>query len=116
MKTDPKKTGTKPAAAKKPTAAKKAVIKKPSDKKANTLFILVFFVLAYILYGNTIMNKWAVDDEFVTHNETVKKGLKAVPEIFSTFYVSKSGNLGSQNTDYRPIVKLTFALEYQLWG
>ena len=116
MKTDQKKTGAKSPAVKKPIPPKKAVVKKPTNKKANTYIVLFFFLVACILYGNTILNKWAVDDEFVTHNAMVRQGLKAIPENFSTSYVSKTGNIGSQNSDYRPIVKLTFALEYQFGG
>lgn len=115
MSAVPKKPVAKTVATRK-TPVRKKVVTKPSDRKANTLFIIIFFFAAFILYGNTILNKWALDDEFVTHNATVKKGLKAIPEIFSTFYVSTSGNIGAQSTDYRPIVKLTFALEYQLFG
>jgi protein O-mannosyl-transferase len=107
-------------------AAPRAVIHKPGgignfppdSKKANRLITLFFFIIAVVLYGNTILNKWAVDDEYVTgpNNETVKLGLKAIPKIFTTNYVSQTGNIGSQNADYRPVVKLTYALEYQLWG
>jgi tetratricopeptide (TPR) repeat protein len=89
-----------------------------SSKKANRYFVLFFFVCSVILYGNTVLNKWAVDDNFVTgpQNELVKKGFKAIPEIFSSFYVVTKGNVGSQQSDYRPIVKLTYAIEYGLWG
>jgi protein O-mannosyl-transferase len=88
------------------------------SRKGNGYFVLFFFILAYVLYGNTILNKYAVDDEFVTgpDNGVVTQGLKAIPQIFMTNYVQTTGNVGSQNADYRPIVKLTFALEYQLWG
>lgn len=93
-------------------------MKPPNTWKGNWYFVLIFFILAYVLYGNTIWNKYAVDDEYVTgpNNKMVTQGLKSVPQIFSTLYISNAGNIGSQYTDYRPIVKVTFALEYQLWG
>jgi len=89
-----------------------------NSKKANRYFVLIFFICTVILYGNTVLNKWAVDDNFVTgpQNELVKKGFAAIPKIFSSFYVEPKGNLGSQQTDYRPIVKMTYAIEYGLWG
>ncbi len=89
-----------------------------NSRKANRYFILIFFICTVILYGNTVLNKWAVDDNFVTgpQNELVKKGFAAIPKIFSSFYVEPKGNLGSQQTDYRPIVKMTYAIEYGLWG
>ena len=114
-----KQTGSnkKQVVTKKSVPAKKPVIKKFSDAKANRYFIGFFFFLAFILYGNTCLNKYSVDDEFVTgpDNQQVQQGLKALPEIFSTHYISTTGNIGNQSADYRPIVKLTFALEYQLW-
>jgi protein O-mannosyl-transferase len=107
---------TKPAPVKKTVAKKAEPVKPFNPGKANRYFVLFFFILVLVLYGNTIMNKWAVDDTFVTHNELVKKGVRAIPVIFSTFYVNQSGNIGSSSSDYRPVVKLTYAIEYQLWG
>ena len=86
------------------------------SNKANRYFILAFFLFAFILYGNTILNKYGVDDILVTNNEVVQKGFKAIPEIFATRYFSKQGNVGAASSDYRPIVKATYAVEYQLWG
>jgi tetratricopeptide (TPR) repeat protein len=59
-----------------------------------------------------------VDDNFVTgpKNELVKKGFAAIPQIFSSYYIDTKGNVGSQQSDYRPIVKMTFAIEYGLFG
>ncbi len=87
----------------------------PSSRKANGYFILFFFVWAFVLYGNTILNKYGVDDEFVTNNETIRKGLAAIPEIFTTHYINQQGNVGDNVADYRPVVKLTYALEYQIY-
>lgn len=78
----------------------------------NIKVLLFLLVLVFILYGNTIPNHYALDDEFVTNNNPViQKGLKAIPEIFTTRYVSND----EQNYDYRPVVKLSFALEYALF-
>lgn len=113
------KTKTTPAVrSKSPVPPIKEIKKTDSSKKANRYFVLFFFACAIILYGNTVMNKFAVDDNFVTgpQNELVKKGFGAIPKIFTTFYVDTKGNVGSQQTDYRPIVKMTYAIEYGLWG
>ncbi len=73
-------------------------------KVAIFLFILVFSV-----FGNSISNKYSFDDDFVTYNNPlIKKGFKAIPEIFTTHYA----NTSKQNYEYRPIVKLSYALEY----
>ncbi|NQV01458.1 MAG: glycosyltransferase family 39 protein [Bacteroidia bacterium] len=91
------------------------MISPPSSRKANWYFVLFFFVWAYVLYGNTILNKYAVDDEFVTNNEMIREGLAAIPGIFSTHYINQKGNVSDNVADYRPIVKLTYALEYQIY-
>jgi tetratricopeptide (TPR) repeat protein len=103
-------------AAKKPAEKKKIQLKPPDSRAANRYLVLFFFLWALILYGNTILNKYAVDDEYVTNNEQVKKGFKAIPEIFKTYYVVQKGNVSSQVSDYRPVVKATFAIEYALYG
>ena len=90
--------------------------KPPESKAANRYLILFFFLWALILYGNTILNKYAVDDEYVTNNEQVKQGFKAIPAIFKSYYVVQKGNVSSQVSDYRPMVKATFAIEYGLYG
>ncbi|MCX6305103.1 MAG: tetratricopeptide repeat protein [Bacteroidetes bacterium] len=94
---------------------KETVIPRVSHK-ANRYFVLSFFLFAFILYGNTIFNKYAVDDNLVTNNPVVQQGFKAIPGIFSSRYFLQQGNLGSSTADYRPIVKASFAVEYQLWG
>lgn len=93
-------------------------MKPPNLRKGNRYFVLIFFILSWVLYANTTWNKFAVDDEYVTGptNTMVAQGLKAIPQIFSTHYMSNKGNIGSQAAEYRPIVKLTFALEHQIWG
>jgi protein O-mannosyl-transferase len=111
-----KKPGKKPLPPRKPVVKKKHKVKPFSPGKGNWIFITFFFIFSFILYGNTILNKWAVDDELVTHNEVSGLGLKAIPQIFSSYYITTKGNIGHQTADYRPIVKVTFALENQLLG
>lgn len=75
---------------------------------------LIFLVISLILYGNTMNNGYSLDDEFVTGPENLTaKGFKAIPRVFKTFHVNdESGN----TYEYRPIVKVTFAVEHGLWG
>jgi len=115
---DKPKSGTGPTPGKTRIPPKKGIMNVDNSKKANRYFVLFFFVCTVILYGNTVLNKWAVDDSFVTgpQNELIKKGFAAIPKIFSSFYVDTKGNVGSEQTDYRPIVKMTYAIEYGLWG
>ncbi|MCX6245545.1 MAG: tetratricopeptide repeat protein [Bacteroidetes bacterium] len=112
------KDGKKPAPGKNVPPPVKKIIPPYNTKKANRYFVLFFFACSVILYGNTILNKFAVDDSFVTgpQNELVSQGFHAIPKIFTSFYVEKKGNVGNQQSDYRPIVKLTYAIESGLWG
>jgi len=72
----------------------------------------VILLLVFIIYGNTLKNKYSLDDTYVVYkNQLVKQGLSSIPDIFSSFYSS-----GKSNYEYRPIVKLTFAIEYQFFG
>ena len=106
-----------PASTKIPPKNSKKELIAPT-RKGNRYFTLFFFIFATLLYANTIRNKWAIDDNYVTgpKNEQVTKGFKAIPEILASNYIRQQGNIGSQTTDYRPIVKITYAIEYGLWG
>lgn len=82
----------------------------------NKLFwycILLFLVLSFLIFGKSIGNKYSMDDDFVMYkNEQIHKGIKAIPEIFTTTYV-----VGAKASyEYRPIVKAVYAIEYQLFG
>ncbi len=76
-----------------------------------TLFIII--VLSFILYGNTITHKYNLDDVFVIHNnKQVQKGIKAIPEIFtSRYYENPQAKFG-----YRPLTKAVYAIEVSLFG
>lgn len=71
-------------------------------------------VLAFLLYSNSILNKYNLDDELVTRNHKLtSQGIKAIPEILSSFYYED--NQGYKY-DYRPIVHISFAIEHQFFG
>ncbi|MBC7696054.1 MAG: glycosyltransferase family 39 protein [Burkholderiales bacterium] len=86
-------------------------------KKNRILFLI--FASAFILYGNSIKNKYALDDGYVTvtnpehpNNPKIEKGLKGIPEIFTSHYIESK----QQSFEYRPLVLVTFAIEYQFFG
>ncbi|MBK8366589.1 MAG: hypothetical protein IPL10_03970 [Bacteroidetes bacterium] len=54
-----------------------------------------------------------MDDQFVTENSYTNKGLKTIKKIFTSYYAESDGK---NNYEYRPIVKLSFALEHELFG
>lgn len=83
-----------------------------SNTFRNWQFVLVGFV--FLLYANTLFNGYNLDDELVTtdQNELVQQGVSALPEIFTTHYLAWN----DYKADYRPLVKASFAIEYQFFG
>jgi protein O-mannosyl-transferase len=81
---------------------------------------VLLFVVAFVLYGNTIPFGYALDDKIVvTDNEYVKQGLPGIPKIMSTD--TFAGALGEKMNlvtggRYRPLSLVTFAMEVQLFG
>lgn len=81
--------------------------------KGNQVYIAIIFIACFFLYGSTVFNDYSLDDDLVTaNNETVKKGIKGIPEIFTTLYK----NIDNFKYEYRPIVKVTYALEHQIFS
>jgi len=94
----------------------KRAMRTKSDR--SHLYILIFLAaFCLLLYANTIPNDYSLDDELVTWtNPQVSKGIKALPEIFTTFYYQASGNVGTIAFGYRPLAKATFAIERSIFG
>jgi len=86
-------------------------------KREDTFFkndkrlMIILFVWAFVLYGNTLGNGYSMDYTYVINPQT-EKGFSALPDIFTTHYFNK----GKINYGYRPITKATFAIEQGLWG
>ena len=87
---------------------------KPTNKPSFSFkFHWLLAIAAFLVYANSLNNGYNIDDILVTEkNPLIEKGFSAIPEIFSTNYVNEQG----VKVDYRPLVKTTFAIEYQLWG
>ncbi|MFH2142479.1 MAG: hypothetical protein ABIJ97_08665 [Bacteroidota bacterium] len=77
------------------------------------LYQIIIILFVFVLYGNTINNKYSLDDDLVVENHPlVEKGIKGIPEIFTTHYkVDNKMSFG-----YRPVVIASFALEYEIFG
>lgn len=90
---------------------------KPSIWSQNRVLYGVLVVFAFILYGNTIPNQYALDDIYVTNgNPQTSRGFSALPEIFTSRYANVNNDDGSAlRFGYRPIVKATFAIEHQFF-
>jgi len=105
-----------PAGKRKPRRYKRMEVKPFSTTKANRYFFLFFLIMAFILYGNTILNDYSIGDEQVTHNQVVSQGIKAIPLIFSTKNCIENNKGVTCDDSYQPVTKLTFALESEFFG
>ena len=80
-----------------------------SVKKYSWLLI----ILTFIIYGNSINNEYALDDNIVVEgNQMVAKGISGIPEIITSRYSTDK----KQSYDYRPLVLISFAIEKQLFS
>lgn len=119
MKKAPHKT---PVTVKKPASARDqkhaSEIKTRWYSKTTFWFKVVLFAFSFVLYGNTMKNGYSLDDLYVTYNNpVVNKGIKAIPQIFSTRYISLNAEEGgTMNFGYRPLTKVMFAIEHQFFG
>ena len=82
--------------------------------------MMIIIVFAFVIYGNTIPNDYALDDGIViTGNEFTKQGVAGIKEILSndlfTGFYGKGSNMVAGGR-YRPLSLVTFALEYQVFG
>jgi tetratricopeptide (TPR) repeat protein len=83
-----------------------------SEKKRKIDWMVAsIFALCFILYGNSIRNHYAMDDELVTNSKKFDIGVKAIPKIWVSLYSE-----GKLKYEYRPIVQTTYAIEHQFFG
>jgi len=80
----------------------------------------VLFVLAFVLYGNTIGHDYAFDDLLViTNNQFTQKGISGIPDLLSSNYLAGVYGDGQSTYDsgrYRPLSLIWFALEDEFFG
>lgn len=97
----------------------------PPPKKAEPKFdlpkvkkwgiITGLMVFTFILYGNSIMNSYALDDDIITRqNQFVQQGIHGIGHIFSKGFLYGFNRANDQS--YRPVTLTSIAIEKQLWG
>lgn len=92
----------------------------PSEKNTWIRPLLIFAAITFLLYGNSVLNDYCLDDSIViTGNQFTKQGFAGIDDIFS--YESFTGFFGKEKQlvsggRYRPLSIATFAIEYQFWG
>lgn len=83
------------------------------EKKQRRIAYLIILLACFFIYGSTLKNGYALDDEYViVNNKQVEKGIKGIPKIFTSPYIQ----LENETHGYRPITMTTFAIEYELFG
>ncbi len=81
--------------------------------KNSTIGIAILLV-CFLLYGNTLKNKFSIDDSYVTNGQPyVIKGIQGIPKIFTNHTIT---NTKGESYSYRPLVLASFAIEHSLFG
>lgn len=89
------------------------MIKIDLSKVKQSRIRIFLFLLVFVIYGNSINNEYSLDDNIVVDgNEKVNKGLRGIPEIFTTHHAIDK----NQNYGYRPFVSASFAIEKQFFS
>jgi len=102
--------------------------KKKNQKKApssggskNTIIFIMLAIAGFIFYGNSISNKYALDDTYVvTGNKFTKQGFEGIDNLLSTHFFAGYFEEGTEvflaGGRYRPLSMVSFAIEYELFG
>lgn len=103
------------ASNKKKEKEKQQEIKKtPAAVKEKTwLYSLVFAVIAFLIYANTLNHGYVLDDfSVIRENNVIMQGTKAIPTIFKTSY--RYGYMNLEDGLYRPLSLAMFATEWEI--
>lgn len=80
---------------------------------AKNKFIIALLGIVFLVFANTLLNDYSMDDEIVTiHHPLTSKGISAIPEILKSPYFKAD----IYSYEYRPVVHISFAIEHQLFG
>jgi tetratricopeptide (TPR) repeat protein len=88
-------------------------------RRTKLFFLFTIILYTLLLYGNTLKNTYSLDDYIIFGNENqlVEEGIAAIGDIFTTTYAATGTVDGEKNSfGYRPIVRLSFAIEYSIFG
>ncbi len=82
-------------------------------KRAVSYAAWICALFAFLLYANTLNHEYTVDDgTVISNNKITKKGVSAIPEIFTTSY--RAGFWERSEGLYRPLSVAMFAIEWEL--
>ncbi|GAB4279427.1 MAG: hypothetical protein Kow0068_03410 [Marinilabiliales bacterium] len=79
--------------------------------KRNSIVILIIITL--LVNINVVFNDYCLDDNYVTNGHAiVSKGFDGIKDVFTSRYYSDT----NMSYGYRPIVHLSFIIEYEIFG
>ena len=81
------------------------------NKKLSLIFILAIFLISFLTYFNTIFNSFTHDDKFIVSENKIFQNQKNLTFLFSNDYFNIS-----QEVSYRPVITLTYFVDYKLFG
>jgi len=87
------------------------------EKRTRIFFLLIIVLYTFLLYGNTVMNQYALDDYIIrdVHKQLDDKGAKYFAEVFVTPYTTvESGDQVVKSFGYRPVTRLFYAVEFSI--
>src|SRR6266436_2198820 len=90
---------------------------KPHEPRlfSNQSLILLLILIAFLCYGNTLINGFVYDDDQQILQNPYVKSWHYLPQIFGTTVWSFVGQAGTTNY-YRPIMTLSFLVLWQAFG
>lgn len=93
----------------------------PSYTRLPAWLVSPWFIalLAVGLYGNTLFNRFALDDGLVlAENAFVQQGVRGIPELLvhDSFYGAIGNSAYLTGGRYRPLSLITYAIEVSLFG
>lgn len=72
-------------------------------------YALLLFLISFLIYGNGIQNQYALDDHLVNQeNQLTQGGLEGIGKLFTSYSFKEK----QYNYEFRPVLLLTFAIEY----
>jgi len=82
-------------------------------RKRNIIVFGLIIMISFIIYANSLNNKFVFDDRYLVVNNNFIKHFSSLTKIFqhSTFYFAPYDDTNY----YRPLAILSYALDYSIW-
>ncbi|MGC1455713.1 MAG: tetratricopeptide repeat protein [Nitrospirota bacterium] len=81
--------------------------------RSTVLIVVLLTSVVLLTYGNSVLNGFVWDDHDIIVNNAVNRDITNAWSLFSSADSTVSGN---QKAYYRPLNRLTYLLEYQVFG